>query len=87
VKIGRNEKCPCGSGKKYKYCCYSKDSNKKETPEIDETEPTAAAEEETADTKQKKKTASYQRTKFHGDKSSLRPTFQSRIHRGSQRGK
>ena len=22
-KIGRNEKCPCGSGKKYKYCCGS----------------------------------------------------------------
>ncbi len=21
VKIGRNEPCPCGSGKKYKYCC------------------------------------------------------------------
>lgn len=20
-KIGRNEPCPCGSGKKYKYCC------------------------------------------------------------------
>jgi len=20
-KIGRNESCPCGSGKKYKYCC------------------------------------------------------------------
>ena len=20
-KIGRNEKCPCGSGKKYKHCC------------------------------------------------------------------
>jgi SEC-C motif-containing protein len=20
-KIGRNERCPCGSGKKYKYCC------------------------------------------------------------------
>lgn len=20
-KIGRNEKCPCGSGKKYKKCC------------------------------------------------------------------
>ena len=19
-KVGRNEKCPCGSGKKYKYC-------------------------------------------------------------------
>ncbi|MGI6214705.1 MAG: SEC-C metal-binding domain-containing protein [Christensenellales bacterium] len=20
-KIGRNEACPCGSGKKYKHCC------------------------------------------------------------------
>lgn len=27
-KIGRNEKCPCGSGKKYKNCCLS--SNKYE---------------------------------------------------------
>jgi len=24
-KIGRNEPCPCGSGKKYKYCCWAKD--------------------------------------------------------------
>jgi hypothetical protein len=24
-KVGRNEPCPCGSGKKYKECCYSKD--------------------------------------------------------------
>lgn len=23
-KIGRNEPCPCGSGKKYKKCCYRK---------------------------------------------------------------
>lgn len=22
-KIGRNEKCPCGSGKKYKKCCIN----------------------------------------------------------------
>jgi predicted aspartyl protease len=21
-KVGRNEPCPCGSGKKYKHCCY-----------------------------------------------------------------
>jgi preprotein translocase subunit SecA len=20
-KVGRNDLCPCGSGKKYKYCC------------------------------------------------------------------
>jgi len=24
VKVGRNEPCPCGSGKKYKDCCLSK---------------------------------------------------------------
>lgn len=22
-KIGRNEPCPCGSGKKYKHCCIN----------------------------------------------------------------
>jgi hypothetical protein len=26
--IGRNEPCPCGSGKKYKKCCWNKDVNK-----------------------------------------------------------
>ena len=26
-KIGRNELCPCGSGKKYKKCCLIKHSN------------------------------------------------------------
>jgi preprotein translocase subunit SecA len=25
-KIGRNDMCPCGSGKKYKYCCLGKSS-------------------------------------------------------------
>ncbi len=25
VKVGRNDPCPCGSGKKYKDCCYWKD--------------------------------------------------------------
>ena len=28
VKIGRNDPCPCGSGKKYKKCCYSQEKNK-----------------------------------------------------------
>ena len=28
-KIGRNDKCPCGSGKKYKKCCIGKISNVK----------------------------------------------------------
>ena len=25
VKIGRNDPCPCGSGKKYKHCCLGKE--------------------------------------------------------------
>lgn len=28
-KIGRNEPCPCGSGKKYKNCCISNTQGKK----------------------------------------------------------
>ena len=24
IKVGRNEKCPCASGKKYKKCCINK---------------------------------------------------------------
>ena len=26
IKVGRNETCPCGSGKKYKKCCINKES-------------------------------------------------------------
>jgi uncharacterized protein YecA (UPF0149 family) len=29
-KIGRNEPCPCGSGKKYKNCCINKKKDDKE---------------------------------------------------------
>lgn len=32
-KIGRNDKCPCGSGKKYKKCCNGKISNVKPSTE------------------------------------------------------
>lgn len=30
-KIGRNDKCPCGSGKKYKNCCLSSGKYEKYT--------------------------------------------------------
>ena len=26
MKIGRNDKCPCGSGRKYKNCCLKKNT-------------------------------------------------------------
>jgi hypothetical protein len=28
AQVGRNEKCPCGSGRKYKQCCLQKDEEK-----------------------------------------------------------
>lgn len=28
-KIGRNQPCPCNSGKKYKHCCLKKGRTKK----------------------------------------------------------
>ena len=34
-KIGRNEPCPCGSGKKYKKCCLGKAENQ-ELDELDD---------------------------------------------------
>jgi len=29
MKIGRNDPCPCGSGKKFKKCCYGKPEGKR----------------------------------------------------------
>ena len=28
-KVGRNDPCPCGSGKKYKKCCMAKEQKKR----------------------------------------------------------
>ncbi len=34
-KPGRNEPCPCGSGKKYKKCCLDRDAEEIHNPELD----------------------------------------------------
>ena len=51
MKVGRNDLCPCGSGKKYKKCCLEKDEQERSAnmklmqnqnhfePEVDEWEP------------------------------------------------
>ena len=28
AKVGRNDPCPCGSGRKYKHCCLEKDDER-----------------------------------------------------------
>jgi SEC-C motif len=30
-RLSRNAPCPCGSGKKYKHCCYPKDNHSRES--------------------------------------------------------
>ena len=39
MKPGRNDPCPCGSGRKYKKCCYYKDQNKIANNRIKSLEP------------------------------------------------
>ncbi len=37
AKIGRNEKCPCRSGKKFKHCCALKDTRVQPQPTANQT--------------------------------------------------
>ncbi len=41
AQIGRNEKCPCGSGRKYKQCCLGKDEEKARKARAKEAEKAA----------------------------------------------
>jgi uncharacterized protein len=33
-KVGRNDPCPCGSGKKYKNCCFLEEQKKSKTSSL-----------------------------------------------------
>ncbi len=45
-KIGRNEPCPCGSGKKYKHCCLGKHEAAMQTKDTEQAENFRANEKE-----------------------------------------
>jgi hypothetical protein len=47
AQVGRNDRCPCGSGRKYKQCCLGKDEEKARKARAKEAEKTAR-EAETA---------------------------------------
>jgi hypothetical protein len=47
-KVGRNDPCPCGSGKKYKKCCELKEKHKKFHAEV--LSSSAPQDRETKDT-------------------------------------
>ena len=46
-KIGRNDPCPCGSGKKYKHCCLNREKSNRDSGQPSEglTLPTSAKEQ------------------------------------------
>jgi len=44
-QIGRNEKCPCGSGRKYKQCCLGKDEENARKARAKEAEKAAGEAE------------------------------------------
>lgn len=42
-RLGRNDPCHCGSGRKYKHCCLAKDEAAERAERAKETEPVAPA--------------------------------------------
>jgi SEC-C motif len=91
VKIGRNDPCHCGSGKKYKHCCYAKDSVKHEAPEP-EPEVTDDAATDDADGEQSNESAKTppshekDRSRFEGQARGRSKSFRPNATRGAQRG-
>ncbi|MEE8441357.1 MAG: SEC-C metal-binding domain-containing protein [Spirochaetia bacterium] len=93
MKVGRNNPCPCGSGKKYKHCCYAKDSVKHEAPEpakdtVSEDTPDDDVDGDRSDKEATKTLPSHQkdRSRFQGDARGRSVSFRPKASRGSQRG-
>jgi hypothetical protein len=87
MKAGRNDPCPCGSGKKYKHCCYAKDSVKHEEPVIEAPVSEEPEDEEEAEAiEARRKSQRKDRSRFEGEVKGGGSGFQPRQTRGSQRG-
>jgi len=90
VKVGRNDPCPCGSGKKYKHCCYAKDSVKHEAPEpeaavSDDTESDEGGTDGADKAAETSHTHQKDRSRFQGQSRGGSANFRAKA-RGSQRG-
>ncbi len=93
MKVGRNDPCPCGSGKKYKFCCYAKDSAKHEEILVEESAAAKEAAEDAsegaeAETHGRKRPMEHRndRSRFQGEVRGGSSNFRPRVNRGSQRG-
>lgn len=85
MKTGRNDPCHCGSGKKYKHCCYEKDSVKHEEPVIEAEAAEPEADEDDDSGKKKPLHHKNDRPSFRGDTGGKTP-IRPRATRGAQRG-
>ena len=95
MKARRNDPCPCGSGKKYKHCCYAKDSVKHEEPVLEaaaagepEADETDGTDEHEADHDGLKRPHRHNkdRARFQGDSRGRSSSFKPRTTRSTQRG-
>ena len=96
MKVGRNEPCPCGSGKKHKHCCYDKELQQRQANAIAAKEEAKVIDEQERDSSDEddSKKAVHQKPPKGGPgrisgKSGGRlrgPESRSKVQRGSQRG-
>ncbi len=86
MKAGRNDPCPCGSGKKYKHCCYATDSVKHEEPVVEADAAEEPEDEETEAIEQRRRSQRKDRSRFGGEVSGTGANFRPRQTRSSQRG-
>ena len=88
MKTGRNDPCPCGSGKKYKHCCYAEDSVKHEDAVIEApaTDDDGVDDEEKSDAKHDHHTHPKDRARFQGEVRGGSASFKPRNTRRAQRG-
>ncbi len=92
MKLGRNDPCHCGSGKKYKHCCYALDSVKHEDPIIEA--PEQADDADSTDEKDSSGGDHHHtphrhnsgRARFQGGSKSGGASFRPNLNRGGQRG-
>jgi len=55
-KLGRNDQCRCGSGKKYKKCCLDKDETESKTKREEEMKAARRSDAERNGAKKREKT-------------------------------
>jgi hypothetical protein len=76
ASVGRNEPCPCGSGRKYKQCCLNKDETKARQARAKAAAKEAKAAKKSGDEADEKGTSRSVSDKVAQPRPSKAPTYQ-----------